>query len=303
MARLRHDGRALRREPVAVWASDPAGTPDNSDVFFSRSTNGGANWSAAVQLGGGGGATDQFEPFVAVGGAGAVTVVWYDRRNDAANNLLTDVYKAFSSDGGANFGAIQRVTDQSFGIPQLNPNFDPNIANCYMGEYIGAVGDAHNFYYLWGDNRNTVTSAAWPAPTGRPDPDVWFELEVAPVVNDADLSVYEERRAGPGGRRRAAHVHARVDNDGPDIALDVVVTDTLPAGVSFVSGSPGCSAAGSIVTCELGNLASGDSRTLTINVLIASDLVHNAGRADDDHEQRIGHGSRERSRPLEQHGQ
>ena len=94
--------------------------------------------------------------------SGAVSVSWYDRRNDAANNLQTDVYKAFSSDGGATFGAIQRVTDQSFGIPQLNPNFDPNIAQCYMGEYIAAVGDAHNFYYAWGDNRNTVTSAAWP---------------------------------------------------------------------------------------------------------------------------------------------
>jgi hypothetical protein len=52
----------------AVWASDPVGTPDNSDVFFSRSTNGGANWSAPVQLGAGGGATDQFEPSVAVAG-------------------------------------------------------------------------------------------------------------------------------------------------------------------------------------------------------------------------------------------
>jgi len=261
----------------AVWASDPAGTPDNSDVFFSRSTDGGANWSAAVQLGGGGGATDQFEPFVAVGGAGAVTVVWYDRRNDAANNLQTDVYKAFSSDGGSSFGAIQRVTSQSFGIPQLNPNFDPNIANCYMGEYIGAVGDAHNFYYLWGDNRNTVTSAAWPAPTGRPDPDVWFELETAPVVNDADLSVSKSDAPDPAVAGEPLTYTLDVDNNGPDIALDVVVTDTLPAGVSFVSGSPGCSASGSIVTCELGNLASGDSRTLTINVLIAADLVHNAG--------------------------
>ena len=261
----------------AVWASDPAGTPDNSDVFFSRSTNGGANWSAAVQLGGGGGATDQFEPFVAVGGAGAVTVMWYDRRNDAANNLLTDVYKAFSSDGGATFGAIQRVTDQSFGIPQLNPNFDPNIANCYMGEYIAAVGDAHNFYYRWGDNRNTVTSAAWPAPTGRPDPDVWFELEVAPVVNNADLAISKTDSPDPAVAGEPLTYTLDVDNNGPHIALDVIVTDTLPVGVSFVSGSAGCTAAGQIVTCELGNMASGDSETVTINTLIASDLVHNAG--------------------------
>ena len=139
----------------AVWVTDPAGAVDNSDVFFSRSTNNGATWGAPVQLGGGT-TTDQFEPFVAVGGdEGTVSVAWYDRRNDAANNLNVDVFKAFSTDGGVTFGALQRVTNQNWGIPQLNPNFDNAIANCYMGEYIGIAADAGRFYYLWGDNRNT----------------------------------------------------------------------------------------------------------------------------------------------------
>lgn len=161
-----------------VWASDPTGNFDNSDVFFSRSTNAGANWSAPVQLGGGT-TTDQFEPAIAVGGdEGSVSVAWYDRRNDTANNLNTDVYKAFSTDGGVTFGALQRVTNTNWGVPQLNPNFDPAIANCYMGEYIAVAADAGRFYFLWGDNRNTVTNANWPA--GRPDPDVFFETEAAP---------------------------------------------------------------------------------------------------------------------------
>lgn len=161
-----------------VWASDPTGNVDNSDVFFSRSTNAGANWSAPVQLGGGT-ITDQFEPAIAVGGdEGTVSVAWYDRRNDTVNNLNTDVFKAFSTDGGATFGALQRVTNTNWGVPQLNPNFDPAIANCYMGEYIAVAADAGRFYYLWGDNRNTVVNANWPA--GRPDPDVFFETEAAP---------------------------------------------------------------------------------------------------------------------------
>ena len=210
----------------AVWASDPAGTPDNSDVFFSRSTDGGRTWSAAAQLGGGG-ATDQFEPFVAVGGAAPSRSSGTTGATTPRTTSRRDVYKAFSSDGGATFGTIQRVTDQSFGIPQLNPNFDPNIAQCYMGEYIAAVGDAHNFYYAWGDNRNTVTSAAWPA--GRPDPDVWFELETAPVVNDADLSIAKSDSPDPVVAGTQLTYTLEVENDGPDIALDVVVTDTLPA--------------------------------------------------------------------------
>src|SRR4029450_11666736 len=47
-----------------------------------------------------------------------------------------------------------------------------------MGESIGVAADAGRFYYLWGDNRNTITNANWPA--GRPDPDVFFESEAAP---------------------------------------------------------------------------------------------------------------------------
>ncbi len=70
------------------------------------------------------------------------------------------------------------MTNQSFGVPQLSPNFDNRIATCYMGEYIAVAADAESFYYIWGDNRNTVTSTNWPA--GRPDPDVWFESEVSP---------------------------------------------------------------------------------------------------------------------------
>jgi hypothetical protein len=44
-----------------------------------------------------------------------------------------------------------------------------------MGEYIAVAADTENFYYMWGDNRNTLVTAAFP--NGRPDPDVFFEVE------------------------------------------------------------------------------------------------------------------------------
>lgn len=165
-----------------VWATDPAGTPDNSDVRYSRSTDGGANWSVPVLMGDGS-AVDQFEPFVAVGGTGQVMVAWYDRRNDAANNTNIDVYGAISQDGGVTFDPDVRITDGSFPVPQLNPNFDPGIVNCYMGEYIAVAGDASRFYLAWGDNRNTVTNTQWPS--GRPDPDVFTDVMAIPGTNQA----------------------------------------------------------------------------------------------------------------------
>jgi hypothetical protein len=222
----------------AVWASDPTGATDNSDVFFSRSTNGGANWSAPLQLGGGT-TTDQFEPNVTVGGdGGTVSVVWYDRRNDAANNLNIDVFKAFSTDGGVTFGALQRVTNQSFGLPQLNPNFDSAITNCYIGEYIGVTADAGAFYYLWGDDRNTVTNANWPS--GRPDPDVFFESEAAP---DQPIAASGTSFGAVEGAPFNGQVATFTDPDTTATAAEYSATidwgDGSPADTGVVTGSGG----------------------------------------------------------------
>jgi uncharacterized repeat protein (TIGR01451 family) len=54
-------------------------------------------------------------------------------------------------------------------------------------------------------------------------------------------------------------------NNGPSPATGVVVTDTLPAGVTFVSASTGCTNAAGTVTCTIGSLANGASSTVTIN--------------------------------------
>lgn len=57
-------------------------------------------------------------------------------------------------------------------------------------------------------------------------------------------------------------------NHGPDAATNAVVTDTLPAGVTFVSStaSQGSCSGTSTVTCNLGSLASGANATVTIVV-------------------------------------
>ncbi len=168
-----------------AWATDPPGPVDNSDVFLSHSADGGLTWSPEVQIGGGT-ATDQFEPFVAVGRAGTMTIAWYDRRNDPENYLI-DVYATFSRDGGTTLDPLVRVTDESFPVPPLtgqpmsDGNFDPITSACYMGEYIAVAADAESFYYAWGDNRNRVVSSNYP--TGRPDPDVFFDrLSVPPLA-------------------------------------------------------------------------------------------------------------------------
>ncbi|MCB8914574.1 MAG: DUF11 domain-containing protein [Thermoleophilales bacterium] len=54
----------------------------------------------------------------------------------------------------------------------------------------------------------------------------------------------------------------KVTNKGPDTATQVTVSDPLPAGLQFVS-SADCNA---VITCNVGTLASGASKTLTVRV-------------------------------------
>jgi uncharacterized repeat protein (TIGR01451 family) len=57
-----------------------------------------------------------------------------------------------------------------------------------------------------------------------------------------------------------------VENDGPGNATGVVVTDTLPNNVTFVSASPGCIYGTGTVTCTIGNLANDQEVVRTITV-------------------------------------
>lgn len=72
-----------------------------------------------------------------------------------------------------------------------------------------------------------------------------------------------------------------VGNEGTADALDVVVTDVLPAGTTFVSGSPGCTAVGQTVTCQLGTVPAGGAQSVSVVVAVAS---YAEGAAAHDHQ-------------------
>jgi uncharacterized repeat protein (TIGR01451 family) len=61
-----------------------------------------------------------------------------------------------------------------------------------------------------------------------------------------------------------------VVNLGPATAYTTTLTDTLPAGVTFVS-AVGCTETGGVVTCELGHLTSG--ATATVEIVVTVDLA------------------------------
>ena len=53
----------------------------------------------------------------------------------------------------------------------------------------------------------------------------------------------------------------------------MVITDTLPAGVTFVGASVFCGASGGVVTCQLGDLAAGATTAVLIQARAAGNLA------------------------------
>ncbi|MCC7534581.1 MAG: DUF11 domain-containing protein [Deltaproteobacteria bacterium] len=61
-----------------------------------------------------------------------------------------------------------------------------------------------------------------------------------------------------------------VTNAGPSVATNAVLTDTLPAGTTFVSATDGGTFAGGIVTWMLGHLGRDESRTVSVTVRLSA---------------------------------
>jgi uncharacterized repeat protein (TIGR01451 family) len=87
----------------------------------------------------------------------------------------------------------------------------------------------------------------------------------------ADLVLTKSVSAGPAVGGYHLSYTLTVANDGPDAAIGVILTDTLPGSTAFVSATPdegSCSESDGTVTCNLANLARDASATVTIVVTI-----------------------------------
>jgi CSLREA domain-containing protein len=150
---------------------------DGADIFYTRSSDGVGTWSDPVRINDDATQTDQFQPAIAFSGDGVLRALWLDRRLDPVDNEKIDAFSVASFDEGETFEPNERISDVSFGVPPVNPNFDPEVVSCYMGDYHGITGVADWHYMAWADNRNLVD--------GRPDPDVFFDKRSAAVVRVA----------------------------------------------------------------------------------------------------------------------
>jgi uncharacterized repeat protein (TIGR01451 family) len=86
------------------------------------------------------------------------------------------------------------------------------------------------------------------------------------ITGPADLSVSSVVNPNPAYLNDALTYTFTITNYGPAAASNATLVDTLPTGASFVSATPqgSCANNNGMVTCNLGDLASGASTTVTI---------------------------------------
>lgn len=172
--------------------------PDRADIYHIRSTDGGATFSAPKMLNDDDTDTTQLMPFVAVAGNGTIGVKWWDRRNDPANDLLTDVYMTVSTDGGATFSKNFRLTNHNWAPGPV----EVDLAEGYHGDYDGMTADQNNFYASWSDERNN-------------DPDVFIAQVPAnqnPSAPDFNISVRQMLYNVTAGQSVDVDLTTRGDN-------------------------------------------------------------------------------------------
>lgn len=98
------------------------------------------------------------------------------------------------------------------------------------------------------------------------------------ACNQADLSISKSDIPDPVTAGETLTYTISVRNNGPDTATGVVVTDTLPAGVIYNADSGGCvQAPPGTLTCSLGTLLSGQTRSFAIQVTVSATLVSATG--------------------------
>lgn len=93
---------------------------------------------------------------------------------------------------------------------------------------------------------------------------------VALVTPGADLDLTKFASPPTAGPEDLVTFTLTLTNRGPGAASDVIVSDALPVGLSFVSSPDGCVATGQTVACPVGDLAAGETVTIRVDAGVAS---------------------------------
>ena len=214
-------------------------------------------------------------PFVAGNAAGWTVTVSNAGPSTAANAVVTDVVPAGVTGAAATVVGGAACTS----APGTGANAGSTVLTCPVGSVstttpvqISVTGTVIASLIDPSVTNNATVAATTPDPNSGNN----SASSTTPVTASADLSL---TKAGPAVAPHSGQSISwtlTVGNAGPSDAQGATVTDTLPAGLTAVSGTgPGgaCSVNGTSVTCAVGTVASGSTATVTVSATVGPDTV------------------------------
>ncbi len=151
----------------AVWNDRPAGVgggdTNATRIFLSYSRDGNKTWSTPQVISGAlakGVMNDRFQPWITADSTG-LHAMWYERVAGTTVDLIQTDKEDLSfatSSAAPKAGKETQISSVAFPVVQTNPNQDPVISNCYMGDYNNIASNGTTRFVTWGDNRNQATT-------------------------------------------------------------------------------------------------------------------------------------------------
>ncbi|PKP54324.1 MAG: hypothetical protein CVT90_01855, partial [Candidatus Altiarchaeales archaeon HGW-Altiarchaeales-3] len=179
--------------------------------------------------------------------------------SDAENVTITDVLPAGISFNNSAASCVGTAN-----------GFTCNLGNMTAGQNISVIVTVN----INSDIKNTIINSVT-VTSNTPDNDSSDDeaTENTPVIPDANLNI---SKTGPDNATPGTQFNYTVTvfNNGPSDANSVIVTDTLPTGVTFLSASPGiCVATANGFNCDMGDMIVGENKTVIILVKIDSNIT------------------------------
>jgi len=188
--------------------------------------------------------------------------------SDASNVVVTDTLPA-------------GVTVTAADLPDPATGVVCSISGSTLTCTIAAIADATTTTFVFdalvdpslSNMSQLANNASVTADEPDPDPDNNNGSENTFVLRQADLELTKTAPTGPIVAGEPVTWTLAVTNNGPSDTGDVVIEDTLPAGVTFTNSSTACldlpaGASGATVTCTIATLTAGSTTSLTITGLV-----------------------------------
>ncbi len=195
---------------------------------------------------------------------------------NTASVLVPAGANCYSQSDGGTFSAIQTISENTISNDSTceltgsgdQPNTNPSL-NATLGTNGGATLTHSIPFSSTAVDQGINTGCPTTDQRGFPRPvnvtcDIGaFEYDPTPSV--ADLGVTLEETMDPAVKGGALTYNIIVTNHGPDTANNVVLTDLLDAGVTYVSDTAACTGAPAL-SCTLGIINAGSSQTVSVTV-------------------------------------